>query len=69
LALLTIYGFGAGLLSPSYAQDAAGVADTQGPGFQLSFLPGSRDQAGHFMGGTEMRTLVAHAGKLFAGNG
>jgi len=69
LALLTICGFGADLLSPSYAQDATGVADTQGPGFQVSFLPGSRDQAGHFMGGAEMRTLVAHAGKLFAGNG
>ena len=69
LALLTISGFGAGYLSPSYAQDAAGVADAQGRGFQIAFLPGSRDQAGHFMGGTEMRTLVAHAGKLFAGNG
>jgi hypothetical protein len=69
LALLAIYGFGADLLSPSYSQDAAGVADTQGRGFQVSFLQGSRDAAGHFMGGTEMRTLVAHAGKLFAGNG
>ena len=69
LALLTISGFGAGYLSPSYGEDAAGVADTQGRGFQVTFQPGSRDQAGHFMGGTEMRTLVAHAGKLFAGNG
>jgi hypothetical protein len=69
LALLAISSFGAGYLSPSYAEDAASVADSQGQGFQVAFLPGSRDQAGHFMGGTEMRTLVAHAGKLFAGNG
>jgi hypothetical protein len=69
LALITIASFGAGYPPSSYAEDAAGVADTQGQGFQVSFLPGSRDQAGHFMGGTEMRALVAHAAKLFAGNG
>jgi poly(A) polymerase len=68
-ALLAIYGFGAGLVSPSYSQDAAGAATAQRQGFQAAFSPGSRDAAGHFMGGTEMRTLVAHAGKLFAGNG
>ena len=38
-------------------------------GFEVSFAPGSRDAAGHFIGGTEIRALVAHAGKLFAGNG
>jgi hypothetical protein len=38
-------------------------------GFEVLFAPGSRDAAGHFMGGTEIRALVAHAGKLFAGNG
>jgi hypothetical protein len=32
-------------------------------------MAGSRDDAGHFMGGTEMRVLAAHAGKLYAGNG
>jgi hypothetical protein len=68
-ALLAIYAFGAGLLSPSYSQDAASAANTQGRGFVVSFSPGSRDAAGHFMGGTEMRSLVAHAGRLFAGNG
>src|SRR5258708_7577294 len=38
-------------------------------GFEVSFQPGSRDGAGRFMGGTEMRVLAAHGGKLYAGNG
>jgi hypothetical protein len=38
-------------------------------GFQISYVAGGRDAAGRFMGGTEMRVLVAHQGKLFAGNG
>jgi hypothetical protein len=38
-------------------------------GFEVSFQPGSRDGSGRFMGGTEMRVLAAHAGKLYAGNG
>src|SRR5215813_9990308 len=37
--------------------------------FEVSFTAGSRDDAGRLMGGTEMRVLTAHAGKLFAGNG
>jgi hypothetical protein len=37
--------------------------------FEVSFMPGSRDDAGRFMGGTEMRVLAAHGGKLYAGNG
>jgi hypothetical protein len=37
--------------------------------FQLSYRAGSRDPAGQYLGGTEMRLLVAHAGRLFAGNG
>src|ERR1700689_547224 len=37
--------------------------------YQVSYAAGSRDLNGHFMGGTEMRLLVAHAGKLYAGNG
>ena len=45
-----------------------GLAIERG-GFEVSFAPGSRDAAGHFIGGTEIRALVAHAGKLFAGNG
>ena len=38
-------------------------------GFEVSYQPRSRDGAGRFMGGTEMRVLTAHAGKLYAGNG
>jgi hypothetical protein len=37
--------------------------------FEFIFMPGSSDVSGRFMGGTEMRVLAAHAGKLYAGNG
>src|SRR5438067_1056936 len=37
--------------------------------FQVSYTAGSRDGAGHFMGGTELRLLTAHDGRLYAGNG
>jgi len=38
-------------------------------GFQASFVAGSRDSAGRFIGGTELRILAAHEGRLYAGNG
>jgi len=38
-------------------------------GFQISYAAGGRDDAGRFLGGTEMRLLVAHGGRLYAGNG
>jgi hypothetical protein len=47
---------------------ASGSARGEG-GFQLSFAAGSPDGAGRFMGGTELRVLAVHAGKLYAGNG
>lgn len=37
--------------------------------YQVSFAAGSRDPAGRFAGGTEMRLLTVHAGRLYAGNG
>jgi hypothetical protein len=37
--------------------------------FQISFAAGSRDATGRFEGGTEIRLLAAHAGRLYAGNG
>ena len=37
--------------------------------FQISFAAGARDPAGNFAGGTEMRLLTAHAGRVYAGNG
>ena len=64
-----IFWFGVCLLSPCYSQDATGGPDTKQRGFEVSFAPGARDAAGHLLGGTEVRSLVAHAGKLFAGNG
>lgn len=45
------------------------VAAALPTGFTVSFQAGSRDDVGRFMGGTEMRVLVGHAGKLYAGNG
>ena len=68
-ALPVIFWFGVGFLSPCYSQEATGGLDAKQRGFEVSFAPGARDQAGHLLGGTEVRTLVAHAGKLFAGNG
>ena len=40
-----------------------------GSEFQLSFGAGYSDRAGHFMGGTEVRLLTGHGGRLYAGNG
>jgi poly(A) polymerase len=59
----------AGLASSSHSQDANSAAGLQRQGFEVAFLAGSRDATGHFLGGTEIRSLVAHDGKLFAGNG
>ena len=56
-ALLVLLGVCA-LCEPAVGQD-----------FQLSYVAGGRDEAGRFMGGTEMRLLAAHGGRLFAGNG
>jgi hypothetical protein len=37
--------------------------------FEISYAAGGRDDAGRFMGGTEMRLFVTHAGRIYAGNG
>ena len=37
--------------------------------FQISYAAGGRDDAGRFMGGTELRLLTPHGGRLYAGNG
>ena len=49
----------------------AGTAAAQQPatGLVPSYVAGSRDATGRLMGGTEIRALAAHGGKLFAGNG
>src|SRR6266566_4996516 len=48
---------------------AAFAAGSRADDFQVSFAAGSRDEAGRFAGGTEIRLLVAHGGRLYAGNG
>jgi hypothetical protein len=48
---------------------AASCAQVRAEDFEISFAAGSRDAAGRFAGGTEMRLLTAHAGRLYAGNG
>jgi len=55
------------LLSAIGALATAG--QTRADDFQVSFQAGARDAAGRFLGGTEMRLLTAHGGKLYAGNG
>ena len=57
------------MFCPSISLVAIVAAAALPAGFAVSFQAGSRDDAGRFMGGTEMRVLAAHAGKLFAGNG
>ena len=57
------------MFRPSTPFVAIVVAVALPAGFAVSFEAGSRDDVGRFMGGTEMRVLAGHAGKLYAGNG
>jgi hypothetical protein len=64
----------AGLLIVALLPTGAAFADDNAPrqtdrGFDVSYTAGERDAAGHFMGGTELRNLSAHGGRLYAGNG
>jgi hypothetical protein len=47
---------------------SAGALSAPADEFKMSYAAGSRDGVG-FHGGTEMRVLTPHAGRLFAGNG
>ena len=69
LRLVVLFVSAAALVSACMSQKPAPVAEAPHEGFTVSFTPGSRDEAGRFMGGTEMRVLATHAGKLYAGNG
>jgi hypothetical protein len=51
------------------AMSPSSAGRTPDDGFVLSFAAGSRDAAGRFMGGTELRNFTAYQGKLYAGNG
>ena len=57
------------VLSLAATASKTGAAQGQEDGFQVSYVAGGQDVAGRFAGGTEMRLLVAHGGKLYAGNG
>src|SRR5438045_4396814 len=57
------------VLSVACAALAAATQQSRADDFQVSYAAGSHDEAGHFLGGTEMRLLVAHGGRLYAGNG
>jgi poly(A) polymerase len=64
----------AGLLIVALLPTGTSLADDNAPrqtdrGFEVSYTAGERDAAGHFMGGTELRNLSAHGGRLYAGNG
>ena len=50
-------------------QIAGTLAQVAGPQFQVSYVAGSRDSRGQFMGGTELMNIVAHNEKLYAGVG
>ncbi|AQQ09834.1 Carboxylesterase [Sedimentisphaera cyanobacteriorum] len=49
--------------------DREGAGSQNSVTFEHSYLAGTRDPEGHFLGGTETMHLVAHEGKLFAGLG
>lgn len=69
LRLLILAGCAGAVVSVCQSRVSESVAQTPQGLFAVSFMPGSRDDAGRFMGGTEMRVLAAHAGRLYAGNG
>ena len=45
------------------------LAQAAAPQFRESYVAGTGDSAGQFMGGTELMNIVAHQGKLYAGVG
>ena len=58
------------LLAIALMLAALTAASAEPPGaFEVSYAAGTRDSSGHFMGGTEIRNLVASGGRLFAANG
>ncbi len=60
------------LALPAACVDPASAADRPAPAkgpYETSFVAGDRDPAGNLAGGTELRLLVAHGGRLYAGNG
>ena len=58
-----------GLLASCAPAPVATAAPPTGNTFEPSYVAGTRDTAGHFMGGTELRNFAVHNGKLYAGLG
>jgi hypothetical protein len=50
-------------------QAAGTLAQVAGPQFRVSYVAGTSDSGGQFMGGTELMNIVAHNGRLYAGIG
>jgi hypothetical protein len=50
-------------------QAVGAMAQVAWPHFRVSYVSGSTDPSGQFMGGTELMNIVAHEGKLYAGMG
>jgi len=69
LRLMIFFGSVAAVATACGSQNVATVATPSQAAFDVSFMPGSRDDAGQFMGGTEIRALAVHAEKLYAANG
>ncbi len=67
LLLLILFASTAAFVSACTSRAPATVAVAPQEVFTVSFASGSRDVTGRFMGGTEMRVLAAHGGKLYAG--
>jgi hypothetical protein len=58
-----------GLLASCAPEPIAATAPPTGNTFEPSYVAGTRDATGRFMGGTELRNLAVHNGKLYAGLG
>ncbi len=69
LRLLILSATAVALVSACTSLESPTVAVAPPEPFAVSFAAGARDDTGRFMGGTEMRVLAAHGGKLYAGNG
>jgi hypothetical protein len=68
---LTAFGVAAGSSLVGCASSAlttAGMSPGPGGRFQRSWQAGTYDVNGELMGGTEIMALVAHGGKIYAGN-
>jgi hypothetical protein len=64
-----LLGSAVALVSVWHSRIATSLVQAPQAVFEDSFVPGLHDDAGRYMGGTKMRVLAAHGGRLYAGNG